>query len=52
MAVSRPVFDAIGGFRDDFGKVGGRNRPEDTDLSLRVAAARPGGPGFMTRPRS
>ena len=43
MAVSRPVFDAIGGFRDDFGKVGGRNRPEDTDLSLRVAAARPGG---------
>ena len=43
MAVSRPVFDAIGGFRDDFGKVGGRNRPEDTDLSLRAAAARPGG---------
>jgi len=43
MAVSRPVFDAIGGFRDDFGKVGGRSRPEDTDLSLRAAAARPGG---------
>ena len=43
MAVSRPVFDAIGGFRDEFGKVGGRNRPEDTDLSLRAAAARPGG---------
>jgi colanic acid/amylovoran biosynthesis protein len=43
MAVARPVFDAIGGFRDDFGKVGGRNRPEDTDLSLRAAAARPGG---------
>jgi polysaccharide pyruvyl transferase WcaK-like protein len=37
------VFDAIGGFRDDFGKVGGRSRPEDTDLSLRAAAARPGG---------
>ena len=43
MAVSRPVFEAIGGFRDDFGKVGSRSRPEDTDLSLRVAAARPGG---------
>jgi polysaccharide pyruvyl transferase WcaK-like protein/GT2 family glycosyltransferase len=43
MAVSRPVFDAIGGFRDEFGKVGGRSRPEDTDLSLRAAAARPGG---------
>jgi colanic acid/amylovoran biosynthesis protein len=37
------VFDAIGGFRDEFGKVGGRSRPEDTDLSLRAAAARPGG---------
>lgn len=43
MAVSRPVFEAIGGFRDEFGKVGGRSRPEDTDLSLRAAAARPGG---------
>jgi polysaccharide pyruvyl transferase WcaK-like protein/GT2 family glycosyltransferase len=43
MAVARPVFEAIGGFRDDFGKVGGRSRPEDTDLSLRAAAARPGG---------
>ena len=43
MAVSRPVFEAIGGFRDDFGKVGGRSRPEDTDLCLRAAAARPGG---------
>ena len=43
MVVSRSVFEAIGGFRDDFGKVGGRSRPEDTDLSLRAAAARPGG---------
>jgi polysaccharide pyruvyl transferase WcaK-like protein len=43
MAVSRPVFDAIGGFRDDFGKVGSRSRPEDTDLCLRAAEARPGG---------
>lgn len=43
MAVSRPVFDAIGGFRDDFGKVGSRSSPEDTDLCLRAAQARPGG---------
>jgi polysaccharide pyruvyl transferase WcaK-like protein len=43
MVVSRRVFDAIGGFRDDFGKVGNRSRPEDTDLCLRAAAAqRPG----------
>jgi glycosyltransferase involved in cell wall biosynthesis len=39
MAVRRRVFDAIGGFRADFGKVGGRHRPEDTDLCLRAAAA-------------
>jgi glycosyltransferase involved in cell wall biosynthesis len=39
MAVRRQVFDAIGGFRADFGKVGGRHRPEDTDLCLRAAAA-------------
>lgn len=43
MAVSRPVFEAIGGFRDDFGKVGSRSSPEDTDLCLRAAQARPGG---------
>jgi colanic acid/amylovoran biosynthesis protein len=43
MAVSRGVFVAIGGFRDEFGKVGARSRPEDTDLSLRAAGARPGG---------
>ena len=42
MAVSRRAFDAIGGFRDDFGKVGNRSRPEDTDLCLRAAAAQPG----------
>jgi GT2 family glycosyltransferase len=39
MAIRRQVFDAIGGFRADFGKVGGRSRPEDTDLCLRAAAA-------------
>jgi hypothetical protein len=39
MAIRRPVFDAIGGFRAGFGKVGDRSRPEDTDLCLRAAAA-------------
>lgn len=43
MAITREVFDAIGGFRGGFGKVGGRARPEDTDLCLRAAVARPGG---------
>ena len=43
MAIPRRVFDAIEGFRDDFGKVGVRSRPEDTDLCLRAAAAQPGG---------
>jgi Glycosyl transferase family 2 len=43
MAIRRSVFDAIGGFRSDFGKVGHRSRPEDTDLCLRAAAAQPGG---------
>jgi glycosyltransferase involved in cell wall biosynthesis len=43
MAIRRRAFDAIGGFRDDFGKVGGRSRPEDTDLCLRAAAAQTGG---------
>jgi len=43
MAIRRPVFDVIEGFREHFGKVGGRSRPEDTDLCLRAAAAHPGG---------
>jgi GT2 family glycosyltransferase len=43
MAIHRRVFEAIGGFRDDFGKVGNRSRPEDTDLCLRATAAQPGG---------
>ncbi len=43
MVIHRRVFEAIGGFRDDFGKVGRRSRPEDTDLCLRAAAAQPGG---------
>jgi hypothetical protein len=39
MAVRRRVFDAVAGFREDFGKVGARSQPEDTDLCLRAAAA-------------
>jgi glucosyl-dolichyl phosphate glucuronosyltransferase len=38
MAVRTEVFHAVGGFRSDFGKVGHRNSPEDTDLCIRMAA--------------
>jgi glycosyltransferase involved in cell wall biosynthesis len=38
MAVRRAAFDAAGGFREDFGKVGAVSRPEDTDLCLRVTS--------------
>lgn len=38
MAVRTDVFKAVGGFRSDFGKVGNRSRPEDTDLCIRMAA--------------
>ncbi|WKU07181.1 glycosyltransferase family 2 protein [Micromonospora sp. HUAS LYJ1] len=37
MAVRRGPFLAAGGFRTDFGKVGDRSRPEDTELCLRLA---------------
>jgi glucosyl-dolichyl phosphate glucuronosyltransferase len=37
MAVRRETFDAVGGFRVGFGKVGDRARPEDTDLCLRMS---------------
>lgn len=37
MAVRRPAFEAVGGFREDFGKVGTVSRPEDTDLCLRLS---------------
>jgi hypothetical protein len=37
MAVRRDAFDAVGGFRVGFGKVGDRARPEDTDLCLRMS---------------
>ena len=39
MAVRRAAFEAVGGFRADFGKVGARSRPEDTDFCIRVARA-------------
>jgi GT2 family glycosyltransferase len=39
MAVRREAFTAVSGFREGFGKVGARNRPEDTDLCLRMSAA-------------
>jgi glycosyltransferase involved in cell wall biosynthesis len=36
MAIRRSVFDAVGGFREEMGKVGTHSRPEDTDLCLRA----------------
>ena len=38
MALRRAAFDAAGGFREDFGKVGAASRPEDTELCLRVTS--------------
>jgi GT2 family glycosyltransferase len=38
MVVRRKAFAAVGGFRNGFGKVGDQNRPEDTDLCLRMSA--------------
>lgn len=43
MAIRRQAFDMVGGFRVDFGKVGTRSRPEDTDLCLRTAGGHAGG---------
>jgi hypothetical protein len=40
MAIRSSVFAAIGGFRENFGKVGDVSRPEDTDLCLRAASER------------
>ncbi|WIM99177.1 glycosyltransferase family 2 protein [Actinoplanes oblitus] len=37
MIVRRDAFLAVGGFRLGFGKLGDRNRPEDTDLCLRMS---------------
>jgi GT2 family glycosyltransferase len=38
MVVRREVFMAVGGFRVGFGKLKDRNRPEDTELCLRMSA--------------
>src|ERR1700760_1695196 len=38
MLVKRSAFEVVGGFREDFGKIGNRSLPEDTDLCLRIAA--------------
>jgi glycosyltransferase involved in cell wall biosynthesis len=38
MAIRRSVFEAIGGFRADLGKIDKRVRPEDTELCLRATA--------------
>jgi hypothetical protein len=38
MALRRSAFEAAGGFREDFGKVGIVCSPEDTDLCLRVTS--------------
>jgi GT2 family glycosyltransferase len=43
MAVRRDAFEAVGGFRNGFGKVGRTSRPEDTDLCIRIGASVRGG---------
>jgi glucosyl-dolichyl phosphate glucuronosyltransferase len=41
MAVRKSAFEAVGGFRLGFGKVGSTSRPEDTDLCIRIGASAP-----------
>jgi GT2 family glycosyltransferase len=48
MIVRRDVFMAVGGFRTGFGKLGSQNRPEDTELCLRMS--RVGGGRWMYVP--
>jgi glucosyl-dolichyl phosphate glucuronosyltransferase len=43
MAVRTDAFRGVGGFRLDFGKVGQRCSPEDTDLCIRMAGSVAGG---------
>lgn len=43
MAIRRSAFNAVGGFRDGFGKIGARSQPEDTDLCLRTSVESNGG---------
>jgi hypothetical protein len=38
MLVKRSAFELVDGFREDFGKIGNKSLPEDTDLCLRIAA--------------
>jgi Glycosyl transferase family 2 len=38
MLVKRSAFEVVDGFREDFGKIGNKSLPEDTDLCLRIAA--------------
>ena len=38
MIVRRDAFLSVGGFRTGFGKLGSQNRPEDTELCLRMSA--------------
>ena len=48
MVVRRDAFIAVNGFRAGFGKLGDQNRPEDTELCLRMSAA--GGGRWMYVP--
>jgi glucosyl-dolichyl phosphate glucuronosyltransferase len=48
MVVRRETFMAVDGFRTGFGKLGARNRPEDTELCLRMSAV--GGGRWMYVP--
>jgi GT2 family glycosyltransferase len=48
MVVRRETFMAVGGFRTGFGKLNGQNRPEDTELCIRMSAA--GGGHWMYVP--
>jgi Glycosyl transferase family 2 len=43
MLVKRSAFEVVGGFREDFGKIGNKSLPEDTDLCLRIAAEQENG---------
>jgi len=50
MVVRRETFLKVGGFRTGFGKLGDQNRPEDTELCLRMSAV--GGGHWMYVPDS
>jgi GT2 family glycosyltransferase len=50
MVVRRETFMAVDGFRTGFGKLGGQNRPEDTELCLRMSAV--GGGKWMYVPEA